>query len=145
MFAPNNLSDPSTNGNWLLLICNVFKKIICILNYLLLHRPKWIEWEGNKYHPCNVVWCGYQEDLPQFGKIIDIILVESKVFFCFSLYITKGIDRYHNSFIIEPTENRTVKLLSCDDERLLSFHVHALGSAISGTLHVVSKYIIFKL
>lgn len=111
----------------------------------MLHRPKWIEWGGNKYHPCDVVWYGYQEDLPQFGKIIDIILVESKVFLCFSLYNTKGIDRHHNSFIIEPTENKTVKLLRCDDERLLSFHVHSLGSAMSETLHVVSKYIIFKL
>ena len=79
--------------------------------------------------------------MPQFGKIIDIILVESKVFFSFSLYITKGIDRHHNSFIIEPTENKAVKILSCDDQRLLSFDVHSLGSAMSGILHVVSKYV----
>ena len=82
--------------------------------------------------------------MPKFGKIIDIILVESSVF-SFSLYITKGIDRHHNSFIIEPTENKAVKILSCDDQRLLSFDVHSLGSAMSGILHVVSKYVIFKL
>ena len=90
------------------------------------------------------MWCGYQEDLPQFGKIIDIIVIESKVFFCFCLYVTKGIDRHYNSFMIEPTENKTVKHLSCNDERLLSFYAHSLGSTMSGTLHIVSKYFIFK-
>ena len=88
--------------------------------------------------------CGYQEELPQFGKIIDIIVVESKVFFCLSLYVTKGINRHFNSFIIEPTENKTVKLLSCNDQRLLSFYAHSLGSTMSGTLYIVSKYFIFK-
>lgn len=112
-------------------------------------RFDWIEWQGNKYSCGDVLWCGYQHDeLPEFGKLCDIMIIRSQVFFTFNLYTTKGTDRHHNSFVIEPTTNTTVKLISEDTEfigKLHSLQTHSLRSSHPGTLHIVIKYFIFKM
>ena len=118
-------------------------------NIFVILRVEWIEKQGNKYHVGYFIWCGYQDELPCFGKLFDILLIESRVIFCLCLYHTKGIDRHHNSFVInaDPTHSKVVKIITDDDERnhrLLLFQPHSLNSS-SGTLHIVSKYFILKI
>ena len=69
-------------------------------------------------HVGDFIWCGYQDELPCFGKLFDILLIESTVIFCLCLYHTKGIDRHHNSFVInaDPTHSKVIKIITDDDE-----------------------------
>ena len=57
------------------------------INYFL--RLDWVQWQGSKYCCGDFVWHGYQEELPKFGRIYDIIIVEAKAFLCFEVYNTK--------------------------------------------------------
>ena len=105
--------------------------------------------QGSKYSCGDVIWCGYQQDeLPEFGKLCDIMKIQSQVFFNLNLYVTNGIDRHYNSFVIESTTNMTVKLISDDTEfigKLHSLETHSLRSSQPGTFHIVIKYFIFKI
>ena len=112
------------------------------------YRVEWIEKQGNKYHIGDFIWCGYQDGLPCFGKLFDILLIESRLF-CLHLYRTKGIDHHHNSFVInaDPTHSKVVKVITDEDEhkhRLILFQAHSLNSS-SETLYIVSKYFILKI
>ena len=124
-----------------------YGKNVCYFVDIYMHfRVDWIELQGMKYHLGDFIWCGYQDDLPRFGKLSEILLTDSKTFFCLYLYSTKGIDRHYNRFIIHPdsTQSKLIKLLICDDKpnnRLISFQAHSLRSS-SVTLHIVSKYFI---
>ena len=105
--------------------------------------------QGNKYSSGDVIWCGYQHDgLPEFGKLCDIMRIRSQVFFNLNLYVTNGIDRHYNGYMIEPTTNMTVKLINDDTEfigKLHSLETHSLRSSQPRTLHIVIKYFIFKI
>ena len=112
-------------------------------------RVDWIELQGVKYHLGDFVWCGYQEELPQFGKLAEIFLIDSKTYFCLHTYSTRGINRHYNSYVIDSDsiQNKLIKHISCDDEpsnRLISFQGHSLRLS-SGTFYIVSKYFILKM
>ena len=66
-----------------------------------LFMVDWIEWQGNKYCLDDVIWCGYEDELPKFGKLNDIIIMASQVFFPLNIFVTKGTDHHHNSFLVE--------------------------------------------
>ena len=58
-----------------------------MLYALYMFRFDWIEWQGNKYSCGDVMWCGYQNDqLPEFGRLCDIMKIQSQVFFKLNLY-----------------------------------------------------------
>ena len=121
----------------------------CLITHVYIFRFDWIELQGNKYSCGDVIWCGYQDDgLPEFGKICDIIRIRSHLFFNLNLYVTNGIDHHHNSCVIEPTTNMTVKPINDDTEfigKLHSLEIHSLRSSQPRTLHIVIKYFIFKI
>ena len=66
-----------------------------------IYRVEWIGLQGNKYCIDDVIWCGQEDELPKFGKLIGILIVKSLVFFALNFYKTKGIDRHHNSILVE--------------------------------------------
>ena len=118
--------------------------LITCINLVLTLRIDWIEWQGNKHQVGDF---GYQDGLRHFGKLSEILVIASKIFFYLNLYSTKGIDRHHNSFIIhpDPTQNKLIKLITDEpNHRLISFQGHSLNSS-SGTLHIVCKYFILKI
>jgi len=51
-----------------------------------------MQWQGVKYHTGDFIWCGYQEELSCFGKLSEIIVIESKIFFAYimSLFYQKN-------------------------------------------------------
>jgi len=92
------------------------------------------------------IWYGYQEELPKFGKLHDIILMDQQILLALNIYITKGIDRHHHSFVVESTENNTLyPLLHLDNLTgwMHSLQAHLLTS--SETLHIVTKCFINKI
>ena len=95
------------------------------------------------------MWCGYQNDeLPEFGKLHDIIKIRSQIFLTFNLHVAKGIDRHYNSFVIKTTSSMTVKFINDNTEfisKLHSLQAHSLRSSQPGTFHIVVKYFIFKI
>ena len=114
---------------------------------MYIHRSDWIEWRGNKYYLGDYVLCGFQDDdLPQFSKVHDILVVESEAFLCTTLYFTRGIDRHYHGYVIVPTLEKRIIYVSDKNELLGSLHplrTHSLRSK-PGTLYIVTKCIVIK-
>ena len=110
-------------------------------------RPDWVQWQGSKFCCGDFVWYGYHEELPKFGRVYDIIVVEMKAFLCLDVYFTKGIDRHYHSFIIEPTSNKTLYSITTDNNLigwLHSLQAHSLRVS-SASLYIVTKCITIKM
>ena len=106
-----------------------------------------ISLQGNKFCPGDIFWCRYQGELPEFGRIYDIILIEKQVLFCLNLYTTKGINQHYHSFEIEPTLKKKLYCVTSNNhqvEWLYSLCTHSLRMSPT-TLHIVIKCITYKL
>ena len=113
-----------------------------------LFRVDWIEWQGNKYCLDDVIWCGYEDELPKFGKLNGIIIMASQVFFALNIFVTKGTDRHHNSFLVKKSSQLILEHFTQDSKwigKQHSLETHSLRSSEPGTLHIVTKYILFNL
>ena len=75
---------------------------------LSIHRYDWIEWQGNRYFSSDFVWYEYQDELPCFGKFLDIRSVNQTVLLSLKIHFTKGIHCHYHSFIVEPTETKVL-------------------------------------
>lgn len=60
------------------------------------HRPNWIKIYGEEYHRSSFVHYGWQkiDDLPQFAKILDILVVVGAPLLYVKLYETEGINNH---------------------------------------------------
>lgn len=111
-------------------------------------RLVWIEWQGSRFYSGEFIWCGYQDSLPQFGKIYDILIVEKQAFLCVNIFVTIGIDRHHNSFVIKSSETNRIEPVTYDSKFISILHSlqsHILQSSLPGTLHLVTKSFAFKM
>ena len=61
---------------WLSAVCACKSSSI----HFCVYSVDWIEFQGSKYCLGDVIWCGHEEELPKFGKLIKILLVMSQVF-----------------------------------------------------------------
>ena len=84
-----------------------------------LCRPRWVLQHGSKYSRSDYVIIGWQEDdLPLFGRINDIMLINGSVLFRVNQYRTLGIDRHYHSFCIRNTAVESV----CWHSELVDYH-----------------------
>jgi len=119
-----------------------------LLNSCFFFRVDWIEMQGNKYYVNDVIWVGFEDELPQFGKINGIILMMSHIFFTLTLYVTKGFDRHHNSFIVQKSSRYILRYVMEDSVwmgKQHSLETHRLSSCEPGTFHIVTKYFLSNL
>ena len=95
-----------------------------------------------------MIWCGYEEELPKFGKLFGILFVMSHLFFALNLYETKGIDRHHSSIVVEKSSKLHLEIVTEDSQwigKQHSIETHALRSCKTGTFHIVTKYFLSHL
>ena len=86
-------------------------------------------WRGNKIHHNEFVLCGYQDDnAPQFGKVLDIIIVKKIPFLIVQLFLTLGVHHHYHSYIIKPTEVK--KIINVSDENEILSMSHPLQSHV---------------
>ena len=110
-------------------------------------RCDWIEWKGSKYYRGDYVLCGFQEnDLPQFGKVYDMILAKEETFLCITVYITEGIDTHYHSYVILPSPEK--RLIYVNEESKLLGTLHPLRShflrATPRKEYLVTKCIVIR-
>ena len=68
----------------------------------MLCRPQWVSYQGVKYSVQDYVTVGWQiDDLPVFGRIEYIAVVDERVLFSVSVYHTYSIDHHYQSYLIE--------------------------------------------
>ena len=108
---------------------------------MYIFRVDWIEWQGKRYCIDDVVFCGFEDEKPKFGKINGIITIKSQVFLALSIFVTKGTDHHHNSIIIETSPNLDVKQLTKDSSLMCKQH----SSCKPGEYHIVTKYFLSNL
>lgn len=88
--------------------CTLFKKML-----ITIYRPTWLSYSGCKYTASYYVLVGWQDnDLPIFGKIKFIAVIEDKVLFCVHEYHTEGLDRHYHSFVLGRESKECVYWLS---------------------------------
>ena len=96
------------------------------------------------------ILCGFQEDdAPQFGKIFDIIVMNTDnnlAFICYQQYLTAGIDRHFHSYVIASTDEECI-IRICEDNKFIEL-LHPLQShqllTTPRTLYIVTKNNVFK-
>lgn len=70
-------------------------------------------------------------------------MMMSQVFLALNLYVTKGIDRHHNTLLVENSANLFLEHLTEDSVMMGKQHsveTHSLRSCEPGTFHIVTKY-----
>lgn len=86
----------------------------CLVMPSLLSRPNWIKLYGHEYHDSCFLHVGFQtdDDLPQFGKIIDILLIMGASPLVYvHFYHTEGINSHIQSFQIVSTQEKKLFIL----------------------------------
>ena len=68
-------------------------------------RPNWIKGYGELYYKNDYLMTGFQQvdDLPAFGKIVDILLLSETILFEMQSYRTEGINSHllaYSKFLI---------------------------------------------
>lgn len=85
----------------------------------LLHRPKWVTLMGSKYNRSDYVVAGWQDDdLPVFGCIQDILVLNNCAMLEVLQYNTEGIDRHYHSYVLKNSNEKALIWLS----DLIDFH-----------------------
>ena len=91
--------------------------------------------------------CGFQEDdLPQFGKVYDILLAKEEAFLCILVYVTKGTDAHYHSYVIVPSPEK--RLVYVNEVNKFLGNLHPLRShilrATPGKEYIVTKCIVIR-
>ena len=85
---------------------------------------------GNTYSLSSFVLVSFQEDdLPQFGKIELLIVVEQEAFAPLILYTTEGIDSHYHCFVITCSNEKKLIFIK-DLNGSLPLYGHSYGSNI---------------
>ena len=93
------------------------------INNICVYSPNWIRLYGEEHHCSEYLLIGKQSnDLPEFGKIVDICVIVNYVLVCVKRFETVGLCNHLMCYRIEPTLRQSVIPLS----RIL--HRHPLTS-----------------
>lgn len=103
--------------------------LLVIFIYNIALRPNWIHIYGERFYRHEFVHKGFQEDdLPVFGKILDIIVIAgSTSLLQLEVYQTMGINSHLSAFQVSRTNLKTIVLLS----RLYNKHRYCAHSCKS--------------
>jgi hypothetical protein len=97
----------------------MFSKVLCeqapqdLKPTFTVHRPNWIKVCGNTYRLSEFLVVGWQDnDLPEFGKIEQLMMVSHVPIAALTLYDTQGIDRHYHSYAVSSTSQ--VKIIGIE-------------------------------
>ncbi len=104
--------------------------------FIFPYRVKWILVNGTKYNLSSVLIIGYEDDLPKFGKVSEILVtVGSAIVFEVNVLYTETYDLHYHAYIIKPsTQNYSFPL-----SQVLSFHPLTLN-ILNHVNFIVLKY-----
>ena len=81
--------------------------------YLKSFRPNWVNIYGCKFYSSEYIHCGWQDDdLPQFGKIKDIVVVSNHPLLFVELFQTTGINSHILAYQITSLYSFSLIMLS---------------------------------
>ena len=93
-------------------------------------RVKWVHYEGNTYRPIGFVLFDWQQDdLPKFGQINNIYMVESSCILLVTSYRTVGIYRHFHGYLVESEHYEIPVLL-----KYLPGHPPVIAHSLNGNL-----------
>ena len=83
--------------------------------------------KGTKYRCHDYVIIGWQDDdLPKFGRIRDLIVVQDTIFFELTCVVTLGIDRHFHSFNTNKGE-MVLQVSELVDHQVFNTHFLTIG------------------
>ena len=74
-------------------------------------RPNWINIYGEEFHPSCFIHCGWDDDLPSFGRVTDILIVADLPMLAVENYHTERKDSHISSYLVERTFKKSVVYL----------------------------------
>lgn len=78
-------------------------------NMVFYQRANWIKLFGTLYKPSCCVVMGFQDDMPKFGEISDILVLGEDVSFILYKYTTLFFDEHFHAYVVEKsTSNKTI-------------------------------------
>lgn len=105
--------------------------------HTLICRPKWIKCDGEVYRQSSFLLIQWQDDdLPQFAKIEDILIVLNFPFFIVCTFITQRICHHYHSYAVKKGRQMLVVTLAeiGDSHPVYCHHVHG-----DSTLYVTMR------
>ena len=86
---------------------------------------------GVKFFRHNYVIVGWQrDDMPQFGKVEDIMVIEEAVYLSVISTETLGVDRHYHSFVINSRAKGNLILLLSELVDFYVYHAHFIKGCV---------------
>ena len=73
--------------------------------FCMFCRLNWVEVTGTTYKPSCAVVVGYNQDLPTFGQVVEIISVDKKIYLVTQLLITEVFNTHYHAYEITKTSH----------------------------------------
>lgn len=110
---------------------NSVSRWVCRFSYVMvdhlasLYRPSWIKIYGQEFHRASFIHSGWQvdDDLPEFSKIVDILVILGAAMLYVKLYETEGINNHLSAYSIISTHKTTIIHIPNLDNREV-YHAH---------------------
>ncbi len=81
--------------------------------YHLPFRPNWMKIYGQEYHRLCYLQVGWQDnDLPLFGKVLDVVVISRTPLVSVQVHCTEGINLHIQTYQIVPIGETKLLLLS---------------------------------
>jgi len=84
----------------------------------MFYRLNWVEVAGTTYKPFCAVVVGYNQDLPTFGQVDEIISIDSKIYLVTQLLITEVFNAHYHAYEVTKTSHNSI----CEIEDLRDYH-----------------------
>ena len=101
-------------------------------------RCSWVKINGTVYKPDNIV-AVYNNLMPVFGRIIDIIVVSiTDCYFVCEIFTTVTFNTHYHAYEVQE-QRRPTRLVVCKQSELIDYHVLGMYH-LSNTIFVPLKY-----
>ena len=84
----------------------------------LFYRVNWIEVNGVTYKPSCVVLICFNNDIPVFGRIVDIYAFQNRFYLSTEVYITCTFNQHYHAYEVTPTSTLHI----CEVATLQDYH-----------------------
>lgn len=118
---------------------------VCVSYFISIFRLSWITSSGYKYENSEFVLYDWQaDDLPVFGKIVDLLYINNTSFLLLASYTTIGLYDHFDSFVIEP--NSLTQVVDVNNI-ILTYHPPVIAYSFrskSHCLYISLKFHVLK-
>ena len=119
------------------ILTQIIRTLSTHTQYVIFH-PTWVKLQNTEYKKGAIILTGFNNQLPVFGKIIDLCVIDDSLWFIYEQFKTNWFDLHYHSFCVTPTTSLSYISLS---QLAYPFVLHVLHVyLVQNCCYVVLKY-----